>query len=176
MNGEPAPYGGAIWQYPSGYASNKEGGFQSGATMRAGRVTTREDLQFVRQAAENDGVNDTTYGRETCARVKRRYVSILPRMMDSSRAHRPHPHRKEKSFDWKQTWPSRVQRILLFVFHVAGQIPQRFFSPQSSSLSLSLSVCLYVFFSVPFRSRTFPQNKIAQLNRNGITIDIDAYV
>ena len=32
----------------------------------------------------------------TCARVKRRYVSILPRMMDSSRAHRLLPPQREE--------------------------------------------------------------------------------
>ena len=44
-------------------AEERGQGFQSGTTMRAERVTTREDSQFVRQAVENDGVNDTTYGR-----------------------------------------------------------------------------------------------------------------
>lgn len=44
----------------------------------------------------------------TRARVKRRYVSILPRWWIPRL-------RKEKSFDWNQTRPSPVQRILLFV-------------------------------------------------------------
>lgn len=43
-------------------------------------------------------------------------------MMDSSWS------RKEKSFDWNQTRPSRVQRILLFV-SLHGRIPSRFFPP-----------------------------------------------
>lgn len=57
----------------------------------------------------------------TRARVKRRYVSILPRWWIPRL-------RKEKSFDWNQTRPSPVQRILLFVSPRCRTNPLEIFS------------------------------------------------
>lgn len=137
--------------------SDKEGRWKGGET-RTGFNQTRQCGRRVRRGKILNSSELRRCKWHTVAYVCMREAALrfnFAAMMDSSRADR----QKEKSFDWKQTRPSRAQRMPFVRFrHCRTNPPEIFPSP----LFPSPCPC------------TLPGNCTAE-RTNGITIDIGAY-
>ena len=121
--------------------SDKEGRWKGGET----RTGSNQARQCGRRVRRGKILNSSELRRckwHTVAYVCMRETALrfnFAAMMDSSRVDR----QKEKSFDWKQTRPSRAQRMPFVRFRHCRTNPRRFFLAPSFLLHVR-ALCLEI--------------------------------